>query len=182
MIDPLDGTNNFAINLPIFSVSITLLYQERPVLGVVYEPLVDRLYVTSINDGSYCNNKPINVRQCDNIERGNIAWIQGHQVQNDFRAVKLRHHLDVSFKRMIRLWAPTIQWCMLAKGDLDGLVLFNSEGDDLYSGLLMVKEAGGIVVDFQGNPVDGMVKEPYLIACHPSHKDYLLRIVNDGLS
>lgn len=46
---------------------------------------------------------------------------------------------------MLRLWAPTLQWCMLAKGDIDGIVLYNSEGDDLYSGILMVKEAGGLL-------------------------------------
>jgi myo-inositol-1(or 4)-monophosphatase len=54
---------------------------------------------------------------------------------------------------MMRLWAPTLQWCMLAKGDIDGIVLYNSKGDDLYSGILMVKEAGGVVVDFEGNPL-----------------------------
>lgn len=51
---------------------------------------------------------------------------------------------------MIRLWAPTLQWCLLAKGEIDGMVLYNSEGEDLYSGILMVKEAGGVVVDFNG--------------------------------
>lgn len=103
-------------------------------------------------------------------------------MQNDNRAVKLRQFIDISFKRMMRLWAPTLQWCMLAKGDIDGIILFNSEGDDLYSGLLMVKEAGGIVIDFDGNPFTGMNAEPYIIACHPDHKQALLSIVREGLS
>ena len=72
------------------------------------------------------------------------------------------------------------QWCMLAKGDIDGIVLYNSEGDDLYSGILMVKEAGGIVIDFDGNPFTGMKEEPYLIACHPDNKEELLQIVREG--
>lgn len=71
---------------------------------------------------------------------------------------------------------------MLAKGDIDGIVLYNSEGDDLYSGILMVKEAGGIVVDFEGNPFIGVNEEPYIIACHPDHKQELLRTVRDGLN
>ncbi|SFI04115.1 Inositol monophosphatase family protein [Bacillus sp. 71mf] len=83
---------------------------------------------------------------------------------------------------MMRLWAPTLQWCMLAKGDIDGIILYNSEGDDLYSGILMVKEAGGIVVDFKGNDFTGMNKEPYLIACHPDNKNYLLNMVSEGLN
>lgn len=181
MIDPLDGTNNYAIGLPIFSISITLMYKSDPVLGVIYEPLVNRLYATTKSEGAFCNDKRIFVKKREDIKKGTIGWIQGHQVQNDSKAVELRQHLDLHFKRMIRLWAPTIQWSMLAKGDLDGIILYNSEGDDLYSGILMVKEAGGIVMDFEGNPFEGMNEEPYLIACHPDHKDYFLRVVKEGL-
>lgn len=182
MVDPLDGTNNFAIGLPIFSTSITLMYKTEPVLGVIYEPLVDRLYIASRNEGAYCNNNRLQVKKKEEIRKGTIGWIQGHRVQNNESAVKLRQSLDLHFKRMMRLWAPTLQWCMLAKGDIDGIVLFNSEGDDLYSGILMVKEAGGIVIDFEGKPFNEMNEEPYLIACHPEHKEYFLSVVNEGLS
>lgn len=182
LIDPLDGTNNFAIGLPIFTTSITLMYKREPVIGIVYEPMTDRLFVSVSGEGSYCNDQPIRIKSNSNIFKGNIGWIQGHKVQNDVRAVKLRQFIDISFKRMMRLWAPTLQWCMLAKGDIDGVVLFNSEGDDLYSGILMVREAGGIVIDYEGNIFTGMNTEPYLIACHPDHKEELMRIVREGLS
>lgn len=181
LIDPLDGTNNFAISLPVYSTSITLLYRSEPVLGVIYEPMTNRLFIAEKDSGATCNGLPMLVNRNANIFRGNIGWIQGHKVQNDAVAVRLRHHIDVKFKRMMRLWAPTLQWCMLAKGDIDGIILYNSEGDDLYSGILMVKEAGGIVIDFDGNEFIGMNEEPYLIACHPDHKEELLRVVNEGL-
>ena len=177
LIDPLDGTNNFAIGLPVFSISITLMYKRDPVLGVIYEPMTDRLFVSVIGEGAFCNNELMSVKSRSHLFKGNIGWIQGHKVQNDSKAVRLRHHIDLSFKRMMRLWAPTLQWCMLAKGDIDGIILYNSEGDDLYSGILMVKEAGGIVVDFEGNPFTGMNEEPYLIACHPDHKDDLIQLI-----
>lgn len=181
LIDPLDGTNNFAIGLPVFSVSITLMYRKEPVLGVVYEPLTDRMFVASAGEGTFCNDQPVHVRSSPNFRRGNVGWIQGHKVQNDPAAVQLRHFIDLKFKRMMRLWAPTLQWCMLAKGDLDGIILYNSEGDDLYSGILMVKEAGGVVIDFDGKPFDGMSEEPYLLACHPEHQEELLELVREGM-
>jgi len=181
LIDPLDGTNNFAIGLPVFSTSITLMYQSEPVLGVIYEPMTKRLYIAEKDNGATCNGSPMLVKSSANIFRGNIGWIQGHKVQNETVAVHLRQHIDLKFKRMMRLWAPTLQWCMLAKGDIDGIILYNSEDDDLYSGILMVKEAGGLVIDFNGNEFIGMKDEPYLIACHPDHKDDLLRVVNEGL-
>lgn len=181
LIDPLDGTNNFAIGLPVFTTSITLLYRKEPVLGVVYEPMTDRIFVSTINEGAHCNGRKIQVKSNPNFKQSNIGWIQGHRVQNDPKAVALRQHIDLHFKRMMRLWAPTLQWCMLAKGDIDGIVLYNSEGDDLYSGILMVKEAGGVVVDFEGKPFTGMNEEPYIIACHPDHKEELIKVVNDGM-
>ncbi|MCR8656418.1 inositol monophosphatase family protein [Paenibacillus endoradicis] len=181
LIDPLDGTNNFVIGLPVFSTSITLMYRFEPVLGVIYESMTERLFIAEKDSGATCNGLPMIVTNNTKLFKGNIGWIQGHKVQNEETAVRLRHYIDVKFKRMLRLWAPTLQWCMLAKGDLDGIVLYNSEGDDLYSGILMVKEAGGIVIDFEGNDFIGMNNEPYLIACHPDHKDDLLRVVNEGL-
>ena len=182
-IDPLDGTNNFAIGVPVFSASITLLFRNEPVLGVIYEPMVDRLYVASINDGAFCNGKPITIKKRENPDRSIVGWIQGHKVQNEDKAVRLRNYIDVNCKRMMRLWAPTLQWCMLAKGELDGIILYNSEGDDLYSGILMVKEAGGIVVDFEGNEFTRTdpSSAPYFIACHPDHKDHFLKLVKEGL-
>lgn len=181
-VDPLDGTNNFAIGLPVFTASITLLYKHEPVLGVIYEPMINRLFISSVNGGSFCNDTALKVMKRDHPKKFTIAWIQGHKVQNDEKAVLLRQYIDVNCKRMMRLWAPTLQWCMLAKGDIDGIILYNSEGDDLYSGILMVKEAGGIVIDFEGNDFTGMSNEPYLIACHPDNKDYFLDMVKKGLN
>ncbi|NRF92130.1 hypothetical protein HQN89_14055 [Paenibacillus frigoriresistens] len=51
------------------------------------------------------------------------------------------------------MWAPSLTWAMLARGDLHGVVLYNSEGEDLYAGLLLAQEAGVKVTDFAGNPV-----------------------------
>ena len=180
MVDPLDGTNNYAIGLPIFSHCVTLLHRREAVLGVIYEPLVDRLYAAVRGEGAWCNGRPMRVRPREELTKGTVGWIQGHQVQNEPAAVRLKHHIDVRFKRMIRLWAPSLQWCMLAKGDLDGIVLYNSEGEDMYAGILMVKEAGGIVIDFDGNDFAGMNEEPYLIACHPAGREFFMQVVREG--
>ena len=87
------------------------------------------------------------------LAKSTISWIQGHAVtKDDQRALALRHHLEYSVKRVMRLWAPSIVWAMLARGDLHGVVLYNSEGEDLYAGLLLAQEAGVKVTDFAGNP------------------------------
>lgn len=181
LVDPLDGTNNFAIGLPLFGVSITVIYQNQPILGVIYETMQDKLYVAKHDAGAKCNEEELRMPQKPESKRMTVGWIQGHQVQQDARALHLRHHIEANTKRMLRLWAPTLQWVMLARGQIDGIVLYNSEGEDLYSGLLLVREAGGLVLDFEGLPFEGMNAEPYIIACRPERKEAILRLVQEGL-
>lgn len=179
-IDPLDGTNNYVLGLPVFSTSITLIYKKQPVLGVIYEPITDKLYHACINKGSYLNNQRFFIK-CNSHSNFNLGWIQGHNVQNDSKAKILRETLESNTKRVMKLWAPTIQWCMLAKGDIDGIVLYNSEPEDLYSGLMLVKEAGGTIIDFEGNESIEIVNTPYLIAAHPNNICKLQELVRFGL-
>ncbi|MFD2611794.1 inositol monophosphatase family protein [Paenibacillus gansuensis] len=184
LVDPLDGTNNYAVGLPLFGVSVTLLYRKEPVLGVIYETVTDRIYTAVRGQGAECNSNPLvqAAPRSSDIRKMTISWIQGHAVQKHPEAFKLKQYIDLHCKRTLRLWAPSLAWCLTAKGTLDGIVLYNSEGDDLYAGVLMVKEAGGIVMDFEGNEFSGMSKEPYLIACHPDHKELMLQLVRNGLA
>ncbi|OPA81286.1 inositol monophosphatase [Paenibacillus selenitireducens] len=182
LVDPLDGTNNYAIGLAVFGVSITLLFREQPVLGVIYDSIQDQLYVAEQGKGATCNGRPIQVNaKQDTLRKMTVGWIQGHQVQKDPLAKHLKQHMDESFKRVLRLWAPTLLWAMLARGDLDGIILYNSEGDDLYSGIVLVQEAGGVVMNFDGTPFEGMTREPYIIACHPDVKVTFLQYVRETL-
>ncbi|UQZ86917.1 Inositol-1-monophosphatase [Paenibacillus konkukensis] len=181
LVDPLDGTNNFAVGMPLFGVSITLIYRGMPMLGIIYDTMQDKLYTARRSAGAVCNETVFRIQEKPASKRMTIGWIQGHQVQQDNRASRLRLHIEQNSKRLLRLWAPTLQWVMLARGQIDGIVLYNSEGDDLYSGLLLVQEAGGVVMDFDGNPFDGMNAEPYIIACPPDRKEALLQLVRSGL-
>jgi myo-inositol-1(or 4)-monophosphatase len=182
LVDPLDGTNNYAVGLPLFAVSITLVHHDNPVLAVIFEPMTERLYVAEAGEGATCNGIRVAIGDRGALAKARVGWIQGHQVQHDETAAKLRHHIDGSSRRMMRLWAPTLQWTMLARGDLDGIIVYNSEGEDLYSGLLIVQEAGGIVMDYEGNPFTGTGGRPYLIACRSEHRSYFLDLVREGLN
>ncbi|MDQ6421624.1 inositol monophosphatase [Paenibacillus sp. LHD-117] len=182
LVDPLDGTNNFAVGLPVFAISITLVYVDQPVMAVIYEPMTDRLSAAIAGEGATCNGNPISAGQAAVLKKARVGWIQGHQVQNQPRAVRLRHSIDVEAKRMMRLWAPTLQWCMLARGDLDAIIVYDSEGEDLYSGLLIAKEAGCEIVDFEGRLFNGVNNQPFLIACLPRNREYFIRMVEAGLN
>lgn len=181
LVDPLDGTNNFAVAMPLFGVSITLMHRSLPVVAVIYEPMTDRLYTSVAGEGAWCNGQALTADRSQPLKKTKVGWIQGHQVQNRPQAVKLRHFIDVEAKRMMRLWAPTLQWSMLARGDLDAIIVYDSEGEDLYSGILLVQEAGYIVMDYEGKLFNGVNNKPFLIACLPANKSYFIEMVKNGL-
>lgn len=182
MVDPLDGTNNYALGIPVYGVSITVFYRDQPLLGVIFDSHLEKLYIAEKNRGAFCDNQPLRVQSKDSLRKMTVGWIQGHQVQKNETFTNIKQHLDMQFKRVLRLWAPSLLWCMLARGDLDGIVLFNSEGEDLYAGLLMAKEAGADIFDYKGNEAGfERISEPYLIACHPRQRDTFLQIVQTAL-
>lgn len=153
-VDPLDGTNNFALGMPLYGVCISLSYQGQIVLGVIRDSAVGLNYVAVKDEGAWQEDVKLEAKPKGPLAKSTISWIQGHGVgKDDHKAVGLRHHLEHSVKRVLRMWAPSLTWAMLARGDLHGVVLYNSEGEDLYAGLLLAEEAGVKVTDFEGNPV-----------------------------
>lgn len=191
-VDPLDGTNNFALGIPLYGVSISLSYQGRIVLGVVHDSAMELTYVAVQDEGAWQGDRKLAAKPSGVLAKSTISWIQGHAVtKDDQRALALRHHLEYSVKRVMRLWAPTLVWAMLARGDLHGVVLYNSEGEDLYAGLLLAQEAGVKVTDFMGNPIAllggaasieeaGSDKAVYLVAAVPEYHAELLQFVQEA--
>ncbi|WP_189012458.1 inositol monophosphatase family protein [Paenibacillus marchantiophytorum] len=197
-VDPLDGTNNFALGIPLYGVSISLSYQGLIVLGVVHDSVMGLSYVASHKEGAWQEGIQLEAKPQGALAKSTISWIQGHGVgKNDATALGLRHHLEHSLKRVLRMWAPSLTWAMLARGDLHGIVLYNSEGEDLYAGMLLAQEAGVKVTDFSGHPISllgggGSAHcEPaegihvgegrYVVAAVEEYHEELLKIVQAGI-
>jgi myo-inositol-1(or 4)-monophosphatase len=183
MIDPLDGTNNFAIGLPVYAVCLTCMHRGEPVLGVIYDPLLDRMMVAEKGKGATLNGKPVRMKRND-VESLTLAWVQGHHVQKETVGMRLKHHLDWHTKRVLCLWAPSLAWMMLAQGEIDGIVVYRSGGIDLFAGLLAASEAGAAVSNLDLKPVDPentLVGEISLVACHPARREEVLELVRQGL-
>jgi myo-inositol-1(or 4)-monophosphatase len=180
-VDPLDGTNNYAIGMPLFGVSISLSYHNQTILGVVHDSYMQETYWAIQGEGAWSGTQQIESRPAPQFFKSTISWIQGHVVnKSDETALKLRHNLEISFKRVLRLWAPSLTWVMLARGDLGAVVLYRSEGEDLYAGVRIAMEAGVRVTDLDGNPIDSWDREiPCLVAAHPDHHEQLLSMLKE---
>ena len=178
-VDPLDGTNNFAIGLPIYGVSIALLHRGVPVVAAVHESHHGMTSVAMRGDGGDVDGVPLGVAAPKAVDRLHVSWVKGHDVPKTAAVMALKNRVDAACRRVFSLWAPAVGWAMLARGDLDAVVLYDSEGEDLYAGLLLAREAGAAVVDFDGRPFDRLDPHPFLVAGHPDVVPDLLDLVRD---
>ena len=152
VIDPLDGTTNYTHNLPIFSVSIGLQYKEETILGVVYNPAVDKLFHAIKNEGAFMNDNKISVSSSNTLSESLI--VTGFPYLHDKK-------WDVSFsifkdfysktQGVRRLGAAALDLCFVAMGRFEVFYEFNLKPWDICAGSIIAEEAGALVTDWDGS-------------------------------
>jgi len=153
IIDPIDGTVNFAHGIPICCVSIGLLHKGGMLMGTVFNPMMNEFFFAERGKGATLNGKPIKVSAKDNFKKAFLVtgfpynWPESAE-----------HPIRV-FERMIleglpvrRLGSAAIDLCWVACGRFDGFWEYNLQAWDVAAGYLIVQEAGGRVSNFDGDP------------------------------
>ncbi len=158
IIDPLDGTTNFVHGIPVYSISIALSYTENKktelLLGIVYEVNRKECFAAHQNGGATLNGKKINVS--GEKELGKSLLATGFPYE-DFE--KIEDYLAMMGKMMKaahglrRLGSAAVDLSYVAVGRFEGYFEYNLNSWDVAAGALIVKEAGGIVSDFEGNEI-----------------------------
>ncbi len=151
-IDPLDGTNNYYVGIPYFSVSLALTNDGKTIVGVVYDPITDRLFVAEKGNGAYLNGNKILPKSLNSSNYNVISFIKGHSKLeiSDETTSELQTIITNHFSRTLTMWAPSLDWCNLALGKIYALVSFESEFEDMVAGVLIAEEAGIEVYGFDG--------------------------------
>ena len=157
LIDPLDGTTNYAHGHPNFAVSIALQEAGRTIVGVVYDPTRDELYRAELGGGAFRNDRPIRVSQTDELIRALIAT--GFPYNAAVRHVALAHWHALSFAAQgtRRDGSAAIDLCAVACGRYDGFYEEHLGPWDCGAGALIVAEAGGTVTNYANGPFDPFV-------------------------
>jgi myo-inositol-1(or 4)-monophosphatase len=162
VIDPLDGTHNLTLGLPVLGVSIALVDDDEVVAGVISHVMQAHLYVSERGYGATVDNRPVHVSGLTDIAKAKVGHIVSFEEKLKPRALNLVTSLRTTCQRLLDTWAPSVEWSLLAHGKLDALVSLGSGPYDRLAGMLIVREAGGLITDFDGHPVND------------SHTDYLL--------
>ncbi len=153
LIDPLDGTTNYAHGYPMVAVSIALVCQGEVVLGVVYHPIADELFVAEKGQGATLNGRPIRVSSAATLAESLLASGFPYDAweEDDDNTAEWRHFL----KRVVSLrsdGSAALDLCYVACGRLDGYWELDLDPWDMAAGSLIVQEAGGRVTDLAGAP------------------------------
>lgn len=145
IVDPLDGTVNYARRIPHFCTSIALSYENRTLLGVIYDPLLDELYTAQQGTGAFLNDQPIAVSEVDNL--GEAILTMGFS-----KSLETLTAMEVDLKalsrvvRKIRIYgAAALDFAYVAAGRFDGFIEYGLRSWDIAAGTLLVREAGGRV-------------------------------------
>lgn len=160
IIDPIDGTVNYANGIPICCVSIGVEKNGEMILGAVYNPFMNELFLAEKGQGATLNGKPIQVSSQANVNRSCLVTGFPYQWQD------LPNNPLVVFERVItqgipvrRLGSAAIDLCWVACGRFDGFYEHHLQPWDAAAGFLIVEEAGGKVTDFSGKRYSPYQKE-----------------------
>jgi len=150
VVDPLDGTNNFASGYPKFASAVAVLDAGTPVVAAIYEPVVDSLYVAKRGQGTTFDGTPVAPEATLPLEYGTVALVVGLSAVTDpvlaQEAEQLELRVRKHCKRVIPTWAPCVDWGLVARGSIEGLVGFHPDTYEYFAGSLLAAESG-IAVD-----------------------------------
>ncbi|QQL51388.1 inositol monophosphatase family protein [Mucilaginibacter ginkgonis] len=151
IIDPLDGTTNFIHGLPVFSVSIALKEYDELVLGVVYEINQDECFYAWKDAPAYLNGREIRVSNKPTIGDSLLATgFPYYDFEKQPQYIELFTHLMRNCHGLRRLGSAAVDLCYTACGRFEGYYEYNLKPWDIAAGIVIVRQAGGTVVDFKG--------------------------------
>ncbi|HEX9902668.1 MAG TPA: inositol monophosphatase family protein [Acidobacteriota bacterium] len=158
VIDPLDGTTNFAHHFPIFCVSIGLEVEGRAELGAVYDPLREEMFWGLRDEGAFLNGNRLQVSAVQDL--GNSLLVTGfpYDIRQSRDNIVHFNHFLVRAQAIRRTGSAALDLCYVACGRFDGFWEMKLNPWDVCAGALMVKEAGGRATDFSGNEFPGTVR------------------------
>lgn len=178
IIDPLDGTNNFACGMPIFCVSLALACGDEVILGVVYDVSRDELFTVQKDKGAFLNGEPLSVSRVKTLQEALL--ITGFYYDRGESMKETLDNIRLFFQRRImglrRLGAAALDLCYIASGRASGFWEFELSPWDFAAGMLMVREAGGTVTGKKGEAVSIWDKS-YIVASNTLVHEQMLSVL-----
>lgn len=149
IIDPLDGTTNYAHGFPIFCVSLALERKGEVVLGLVYDPMKGEMFSAVKKEGAFLNGKKIHVSSVDDLDKSLVATGFPYDLrESNINNIDHFNNFLVRVQAVRRCGSAAMDLCYVGCGRFDGFWELKLNPWDMAAGALIVKEAGGKISDF----------------------------------
>jgi myo-inositol-1(or 4)-monophosphatase len=176
IVDPLDGTTNYAHGLPQFAVNVAVEDAAGIAAGATYDPIRDEIYVAGRGRGATLNGEPIRVSDADSMPRALLCTGFPYDVHQDPEPPLRLFGAFLQRARAIRrLGSAALDLAYVACGRFDGFWEVKLKAWDLAPGILLVREAGGVVTDFAGG--DEMLRCGEVCAGNPRLHAELMDVI-----
>ena len=178
IIDPIDGTANFLHGIPHFAISIGLEHDDEIICGIVYDPIKDEMFVAEKGNGSYLNNQRMRVSSRSKL-KDCIVFTGGPKLESKNKELALEEYKKFSSKVLIpirKLGSASLDMAYVAAGRCDGFWQRNLNYWDIAAGIILVKEAGGFVTDFEGE--NRYVENKTILATNSRISKEMIEVLN----
>lgn len=175
VVDPLDGTNNFARSLPLFAVSVALMNGNESLVGVIIDVIQQKEFYAVKGEGAYLNGAKIKLPDFDKDYIPMLFLNHGYAETDRNKFKKLVKLLASDFNTL-KLGTTALELCYIAEGAVDGFICSGDEIWDFAAGIVIAQEAGYVFTDWQGNPWNG--KNHHLLICRKEIHAKLVEKIN----
>jgi len=175
IIDPLDGTTNFSMHNPLWSISLALALQKEIVLGLVYAPFLGESFIAEKDKGAKLNNKKVQVSE---ILKGKVlnTFCHGREEKHVKKAIKYYAYQKLHALDCRQLGSAAIELAYVASGRIESIVIPGANSWDVAAGVLLVREAGGRITDFKGK--EWNIDSIDMIASNGKVHSEILNVIN----
>jgi myo-inositol-1(or 4)-monophosphatase len=178
VIDPLDGTTNFAHGFPAYGVSIGVEHDDQGLIGVVYDPTRDELFTAQAGSGAHLNGRPITVSATEQLDHALLVTGFAYDIRETPNN-NLDHFARFALKAqgLRRTGSAALDLCYVAAGRFDGFWEVKLSPWDMAAGIVILRAAGGKVTDFNGGAHS--IYQPELVASNGRIHEAMLAVLNE---
>jgi myo-inositol-1(or 4)-monophosphatase len=180
IVDPLDGTMNYVHRLPSYCTSVALARGHELIVGAIFDPVAQECFLAEVGAGAFLNGQRIKVSDVTAPTKALVAASFPPQVSRESRELATFIEVLLHTQGIRRTGSAALNLCYLAAGRFDAFWATETHSWDIAAGMLLVREAGGIMTDLDGGSID-LDRPRFLGAATQTLHDEMRRILASGM-
>jgi myo-inositol-1(or 4)-monophosphatase len=178
IVDPLDGTANYVHRVPEFTVSVALEHDGEIIAGAVFNPSLGECFTAAKGQGAFLNGGPMRVSKIVELRHALVAASFSQRLRRDSPEITNFINVLLASQSLRRTGSAALNLAYVAAGRYDAYWATSTKAWDIAAGVLLVREAGGIVTGIDGGPLD-LMKAQFIAANNPQVHAELLELVGE---